>query len=90
MPLSIMNAEYFRQNARREALFRGSVAGKASLNFHKRLFREAEDPRRPFLTDVGFLDIRQGERHRFWRPVEIQTHGGERANRHHGHPKEYR
>jgi hypothetical protein len=72
MPLSMMNAEYFRQNARREALFRGSVAGKASLNFHKRLFREAEDPRRPFLTDVGFLDIRQGERTVFGDPWKFK------------------
>jgi hypothetical protein len=62
MPLSIKNAEFFWWNARREALLRKSIAGKESSNFYNRLFREAEDPRRPFLTDVGFLDIRLGER----------------------------
>jgi hypothetical protein len=72
MPLSILNAEYFWRNARREAQLRRSVAGKAALNFYERLFREVEDPRRPFLTDVGFLDIRQGERTVFGDPWKFR------------------
>jgi hypothetical protein len=72
MPQSIKNAEFFWWNAKTEALFRNSIAGKASLNYYKRLFREAKDPRRPFLTDVGFLDIRLGERTVFGDPWKFK------------------
>jgi hypothetical protein len=72
MAPSILNAEYFWRNARRESLLRRSGAGKAALDFYERLFREVEDPRRPFLTDVGFLDIRQGERTVFGDPWKFK------------------
>ena len=72
MALSILNAEYFWRNARSEALLRRSGAGKAALDFYDRLFLEVEDPRRPFLTDVGVLDIRQGERTVFGDPWKFK------------------
>jgi hypothetical protein len=72
MALSMVNAEYFWRNARREALLRRSSAGKAALRFYELLFREVEDPRRPFLTDVGILDIRQGERTVFGDPWKFK------------------
>ncbi len=72
MALSIMNAEYFRRNARHEALVWRSGAGKAGLDFYARLFREVEDLRRPFLTDLGILDIRQGERTVFGDPWKFK------------------
>ena len=72
MALSMVNAQYFWRNARREALLRRSAAGKAALRFYELLFREVEDPRRPFLTDVGILDIRQGERTVFGDPWKFK------------------
>ena len=62
MAFSIQNAAYFWRNARQVASVRATGPGKAAVQFYQRLFREAEDPRTRFLTDVGIIDIRQGER----------------------------
>ena len=59
---SILNAAYFWRSARQVASVRATGPGKAAVQFYQRLFREAEDPRTRFLTDVGIIDIRQGER----------------------------
>ena len=68
----IYSSEFFWRNARREANQRATAWGRTGMHFYEGLLHDAQDPRRRLLTDVGIIDVRQGERTVFGDPYRFK------------------
>jgi len=72
MVFSARNAVAYVSSATFDARYRASVDGRAAESLFRRVFRDAQDPDRRFLTDSGTLDICQGERTVFADPYRFK------------------